>query len=291
MWEPNQRKIEQLVGDSLVLDIGGWVNPFPRADYVIDIFPYETRGIASHGVGCLPITCVYTEPLPDERFRKETWIIHDICSEKPFPFPDKMFDFVVCAQTLEDVRDPIKVCSEIIRVGRAGYIETPSRLGESIMDFDKLVGGSHHRWLVEIEGNHILFRFKHHFLHTQRKYHVPASYNRIIDYSQKIAFLFWEDSFEYGEITGYEFHRETVEFIASLNIPKNYYLLDYLRSIKHRGNSWWQNKLQAFKNIFSPHQDPSYEVWTWEKLFEANKLYLNTPDSCQINERAFIELN
>jgi SAM-dependent methyltransferase len=275
MWGPNQRKIEQLVGNGLVLDIGGWVKPFPRADYVIDIFPYETRGIASHGIGCLPTTCVYPEPLPNEHFRKETWIIHDICSEKPFPFPDKMFDFVVCSQTLEDIRDPIRACSEIIRVGRAGYIETPSRLGESIIDFDRLIGGSHHRWLVEIEGNCILFRVKHHFLHTQWKYHVPASYRRVIDPSQTIVFLFWEGSFEYQEVTGYEFHRETSEYIASLNIPKYLYWLDCLRSIKHRLKGSWQNTLQAFKKSVSPPQDNDNEVWTWEKLFEANKLYLD----------------
>jgi SAM-dependent methyltransferase len=273
MWEPNQHKIEQLVGDGLVLDIGGWVKPFPRADYVLDIFPYETRGIASHGIGCLPITRVYTEPLPGERFRKETWIIHDICSEKPFPFPDKMFDFVVCAQTLEDVRDPIRTCSEIIRVGRTGYIETPSRLGESIIDFDKLVGGSHHRWLVEIEGNHMLFRFKHHFLHTQRKYHVPASYNRIIDPSQKIVFLFWENSFEYEEVTGYEFHRETEEFIKSLNISQYYYFLDYYRSIKHKSIRFIRNALQRVKQTICPQED-SEEMWSWEKLFEMSKKYL-----------------
>jgi SAM-dependent methyltransferase len=276
MWEPNQRKIEQLVGDGLVLDIGGWVKPFPRADYVLDIFPYETRGIASHGIGCLPINRVFTEPLPGERFRKETWIIHDICSERPFPFPDKMFDFVVCSHTLEDVRDPLKVCSEIIRVGRAGYIETPSRLGESIMDFDKLVGGSHHRWLVEIDGNHILFRFKHHFLHTHRKYHVPASYNRIIDPSQKITFLFWEDSFEYEEVTGYEFHRETEEFIKSLDIPQYYYFLDYYRSIKHKSIRFVRNTIQRIKQTIRSQED-NEEMWSWEKLFEMSTEYLENP--------------
>ena len=95
MWPANQTKIDAMVGDGLLLDIGGWCDPLLRADYVLDVFPYETRGIAYHGIGNLPVTCVYPEPLPGERFTKNTWILHDICSERPFPFPDKMFNFVV----------------------------------------------------------------------------------------------------------------------------------------------------------------------------------------------------
>lgn len=90
MWPDHQTKIEALVGDGLVLDIGGWCDPFLRADYVLDVFPYETRGLAYHGIGKLPISVVYPEPLPGERFTKKTWFVHDICSERPFPFPDKI---------------------------------------------------------------------------------------------------------------------------------------------------------------------------------------------------------
>ena len=31
-----------------VLDIGGWAQPFNRADWVLDILPYETRGVFGH---------------------------------------------------------------------------------------------------------------------------------------------------------------------------------------------------------------------------------------------------
>ncbi len=56
--------------------------------------------------------------------------MRDICDHEPYPFGDQEFDFVICSQTLEDVRDPIWVCSEINRIGKAGYIEVPSRLEE-----------------------------------------------------------------------------------------------------------------------------------------------------------------
>src|SRR5260370_17414930 len=76
--------------------------------------------------------------------------------ERPWPYPDKHFDFSFCAGTLEDVRDPIGACHELMRVSRAGYIETPSRLREIFHErrgywFRRIVGrkfavgGGHHR--------------------------------------------------------------------------------------------------------------------------------------------------
>ena len=39
-------RILQRVGpDDVVLDIGGWGKPLTRADWVIDLMPYETRGL------------------------------------------------------------------------------------------------------------------------------------------------------------------------------------------------------------------------------------------------------
>ena len=31
--------------DALVLDVGSWGRPLARADWVIDVMPYETRGL------------------------------------------------------------------------------------------------------------------------------------------------------------------------------------------------------------------------------------------------------
>ena len=272
MWPANQTKIDAMVGDGLLLDIGGWCDPLLRADYVLDVFPYETRGIAYHGIGNLPVTCVYPEPLPGERFTKATWILHDICSERPFPFPDKMFDFVVCSHTLEDVRDPLRACSEIMRVGKAGYIETPSRLGESLMYYDKLVGAAHHRWIVEIQGNRISFRMKHHFLHTRPEFYVPPSYKRTMPKERAITYLFWENAFECEEISGYEFYEETRAFIASLHIPKYLYWLDYGRGMKHRARCYWRDVVLP-KLLGHRRSQPAEELWTWGKLFEVSKTY------------------
>jgi hypothetical protein len=132
-----ERITAQLAEDAVVLDVGGWASPISRANWVVDLLPHATRGL-------------YGDPDPEpERFDESTWAQFDICAAEPWPFADDQFDFAICSHTLEDVRDPIRVCAELSRVARAGYIETPSRLQEQaygvVGDF---VGWSHHRWLV-----------------------------------------------------------------------------------------------------------------------------------------------
>jgi len=114
----SRERVEALPGGARVLDVGGWAAPLARADSVLDIMPWETRGL-------------YGDADPAaERFDAQTWVQRDICSREPWPFADGAFDFVVCSHTLEDVRDPIWVCCELSRVARAGYVEVPSRLVE-----------------------------------------------------------------------------------------------------------------------------------------------------------------
>ncbi len=48
-------RVLELSDDALVLDVGGWAAPLNRADWVIDLMPYETRGVlAPGGVGPPP---------------------------------------------------------------------------------------------------------------------------------------------------------------------------------------------------------------------------------------------
>src|SRR2546430_2182608 len=141
-----ERLARELPDDALVLDVGGWIQPFTRANWVVDLMPYETRG--RHG----------TQGVAPERFSKDTWVERDICHHEPWPFEDDQFDFVICAHTLEDVRDPVAVCSELNRVASAGYIEVPSRLEEHSYGFQgPWVGWGHHRWLVDITDDRIEF--------------------------------------------------------------------------------------------------------------------------------------
>ena len=195
MYEPNVSKVLDLLKASdIVLDIGGWARPFNRANYVIDAEPYGTRGY-------------YGKRLPvqggqQECFTKETWIQRDLCERRAFPFADKAIDFVICSHTLEDVRDPLWVCSEMIRIGKRGYIEVPSRLAESCRGVEpRQVGWSHHRWLVEMKSNAILFLMKYHMIHSHWRFSLSRTYLRFLPEEQKVQWLFWDDSFSYSETT------------------------------------------------------------------------------------------
>ena len=69
----------------------------------------------------------------------------------------------------------------MIRVGKAGYIEVPSRLEEQSYGFQgPWVGWGHHRWLVDVEDGRIEFVFKHHVLHGRESDHFPPGFQHAL---------------------------------------------------------------------------------------------------------------
>jgi SAM-dependent methyltransferase len=191
MLETSQVRIEAELGPAeRVLDIGGWAKPFPRADWVVDLMPYATRGLYAEG-GVDPAR---------ERFTSETWLEGDVCA-KPLPFADDEFDYVVCAHTLEDLRDPIAVCAEIARVGKRGYIEVPSRLDEQAWGVvGPFAGWSHHRWLIDlVDGDQLQFVHKPHALHALPAAQIPHEIHAALTPEQRVIRLFWTDTFGFFE--------------------------------------------------------------------------------------------
>ena len=195
MFEPNVKRVLERIGpNDVVLDIGGWARPFNRANYVIDAEPYATRGF-------------YGAALPAqggdrEFFTQATWIQRDICAHAPFPFADRQIDFAICSHTLEDIRDPLFVCSEMLRVAKRGYVEVPSRIVESCRGIEPgQVGWSHHRWLIDIAGQDIRFLMKYHMIHSQRRFSLPASYLARLPEERHVQWLFWDGSFTFHEAT------------------------------------------------------------------------------------------
>lgn len=182
MLEESRRRILNRLSDTdLVLDVGGWGKPLPRADWVIDLLPYDTRGLYGH------------EGAEPERFSADTWVERDICDREPWPFEDSQFDFVVCSHTLEDVRDPVWVCHELARVGRAGYVEVPSRLEEQAYGIQgPWVGWGHHHWLVEIRDGGLEFVFKHHVLHGRESAQLSRDRWESLTPMERVETLWWE---------------------------------------------------------------------------------------------------
>lgn len=180
----------ELPDDAVVLDIGAWGRPFRRADWVMDQMPYETRGLYGFD-GAEP-----------ERFDASRWVRRDICEKTPFPFADKEIDFVICSHTLEDIRDPLWVCQEMVRVAKAGYVEVPSRLQEQSYGVNgPWVGWSHHRWLVDIDTDtdHMDFVFKPHFIHGKPAAYFPAGFNEQLSPQECVQQLWWTGGFTAAE--------------------------------------------------------------------------------------------
>ena len=184
MIASSRERIErELPDDALVLDAGGWARPFARADWVIDLGTYETRGRwgrdGEEGV---------------ERFTRDTWVVADLCAREPWPFADKQFDFAVCAQTLEDLRDPIWVCSELDRVARAGYVEVPAPVEELTWGVQgPWVGWGHHRWLFEVVDGALQAVYKPHLL-PRAGSHLPAGTLDGLGPEERTTRLWWRET-------------------------------------------------------------------------------------------------
>lgn len=205
----SSQRIEELLDDeAVVLDVGGWAKPFPRADWVIDLMSYETRGL--YGGARDPSV---------ERFGPDTWIERDLCEREPWPFGDGEIDFAVCSHTLEDVRDPVWVCAELNRVAKAGYIEVPSRLEEqSYGVHGPWVGWSHHRWLVDVSPGEIRFAFKPHLLEARGDLHFPAELGAALSPEERVQTMLWDGGFAFGELvftSPEELERYLADFVAA----------------------------------------------------------------------------
>jgi len=169
--------------DARVLDVGGWARPLARADVVLDLMPYATRG--AYG----------TDGDGPERFDAASWFVRDVCDREPWPFPDGHFDVAVCSHTLEDVRDPVWVGQELQRIARSGYVEVPSRIEEQSWGIvGPFAGWAHHHWLCDVTADGIDFVFKSDAVHLPG-HHVPAAVRAALAPEQRVQALFWTGGF------------------------------------------------------------------------------------------------
>lgn len=118
-----------------VLDVGSGGEPFPYATHLVDKYPHET----SHRYNPLK-----TDNIPFTQGDVEN-----------IPFPDKSFDFVYCAHVLEHIENPARACEELMRVGKRGYIEIPTRMSDVIFNFVKLP--DFHKWYIIRVNNTLIF--------------------------------------------------------------------------------------------------------------------------------------
>lgn len=116
----------------MVLEIGSGHNPMYRSNVLTDKFSDDN----SHRCG-------------DIRLHPHQTFVEG--EGEHLPFEDGAFDYVICNQVLEHADDPARFINEIMRVGRRGYIETPSMLGELMFPKES------HKWVILLIDNKLVF--------------------------------------------------------------------------------------------------------------------------------------
>lgn len=120
---PDSRFKLKVKSGSSVLDVGSGHNPHPKATVIIDKF-IDSNYHRSDNIKIL---------------RKQKFVEAD---GENMPFADKEFDYVICCHVVEHVESPDKFLDELSRVGKMGYLECPSLVGEF------LIPKASHKWVV-----------------------------------------------------------------------------------------------------------------------------------------------
>lgn len=119
----------------LVLDLGSGDDPHPRANILCDRFVKDNRQRAGG------FSIVIDRPLV-------------VADARCLPFKNQAFDYIICRHLLEHLVDPERLIKELMRVGKAGYIETPSILAERFFGWD------FHLWFVTSKNGTLLLQGK-----------------------------------------------------------------------------------------------------------------------------------
>jgi len=130
------------------------------------------------------------------------------CDIENLRFQDNEFDFVYCSHVLEHVLNPEKACKELIRVGKRGFIEVPTKGKDIWLNTAKI---SNHRWWIEIVNEKLIFTqynqrelngFENNILlsmHTQPQTPREKAFSSLIYLKSDLVnnMILWENSFDY----------------------------------------------------------------------------------------------
>jgi glycosyltransferase involved in cell wall biosynthesis len=119
-----------------VLDVGSGNRPNHRADVLLEKELEETE----HRSGVKAV-------IP----KGKKLVVGDALE---MPFADKEFEYVIASHIAEHIDEPGKFCRELMRVGKRGYIETPGKFSE------KILNEPFHKWVVFQKNGELVFEEK-----------------------------------------------------------------------------------------------------------------------------------
>jgi SAM-dependent methyltransferase len=159
-----------------ILDLGcSFENYWPEANHFADIDDH-TKNFKSRGLS-------YTQIKPGEKL----------------PFNNKEFDYVILSHVLEHVPNLLDFKNEVIRIGKAGYIELPTKLNDNmVFGCDEEIYG--HKWWFEFDDdlNRLIYCKREQVL---EKFLSVGSVWKLQKYYEDSLILqfYWENEFELFE--------------------------------------------------------------------------------------------
>ena len=185
----NQKKWLKENSHLKILDLGcSNLNYWPEANHFADI--------DDHTEHFKKLNLKYTYFKPNEKL----------------PFKDKEFDFIICAHVLEHVPDPFHLKSEIERIGKAGYIELPTKLNDNLVfgSDEEILG---HKWWFEFDDDNqkLVFAKK---IDALEKFLTVGSVFRLTEIFEDsfILQLFWSDDIQISKREPYVLHKKIIFF-------------------------------------------------------------------------------
>lgn len=188
-------------------------------------------------------------PYGKSKLKAKKFVKVDITREK-LPFKNKEFDVVLCSHTLEDLYNPFLIIEEMERVGKRGYIATPSMGADMVfskIDYSdwltgarRTPGHSHHKWFFLKKGKKMVI--------------IPKNYGVLFSESFQISGWRGEDEFEF-------FWKDKIEYeaVSELNIHE---LIDFYEEFI-RDN---RDKIK-FGKVFTIHDSIFNKLKAQAKLF------------------------
>jgi len=244
--------------EALVLEVGAGGNPYPRANVLLDA-------------------------MEDTIERNEKSLITDrplvlgLCES--LPFKDKVFDFVIASHVLEHSDDPEKFLSELMRVSKAGYIETPEGW------FEKMCAFIYHRLEVSNVNGKLLIRKKV----SWKPEEIALLWDNKLTHSKPLHdFLvsnpdlnhmrfYWEDSIDFEivnaeEPASWEYPLEVLEILE--NRPPEKTIKSQIRDIYLTARRWLYSQNSRNKTI------NVYDLLACPNCFSSQLAITDTSVSC-----------
>lgn len=154
-----------------------------------------------------------------ENFNKLNLKYTIIEPNKKLPFKDKEFDYVILSHVLEHVPNLLEFKNELIRIGKRGYIELPSKF------YDNLVFGSDepvlgHKWWFEFNDDEKILYYTKKIDAIEKFISVGTSwkFQKYFEDSFILQF-YWEDNFELRERPSFNVEKK----ISFLQLVKKYF--------------------------------------------------------------------